>query len=280
MKQPDHISQALATSDGYQTPSSRSRCLGDLLALNSRIYFQSRFVGIVFACRSEARRGIYDSARWASSSHEIFDLIEDCGGKFSISGFDYIRNCKGPAIFLSNHMSTLETMILPGLVQPLKEATFVVKDALVRHFAFGDVMRSRNPIVLSRHNPREDFGRVMEQGSERISRGISVIIFPQSTRRMEFIPAEFNSIGIKLALRNGVPVIPVAITTDFWANGKYTGYLGRIRRKRPIRIKFGEPINVSGQGKNEHRMVIDFIQSNLDKWKQEDAIAGLPSASK
>lgn len=279
MEGPDRLTQILLSSDEYITPAETPRHFLDRISLNSRIYFQTRFVGIVFATRGEARRGLYDTARWVSSSHEIFDLIESCGGKFRITGLDHIKNCPGPVIFLSNHMSTLETMIFPGIIQPLKNTTFVVKDALVRHFAFSDVMRSRNPIVLSRNHPREDFGIMMEQGLDRLSRGISVIIFPQSTRRTEFIPSEFNSIGVKLALRAGVPVIPVAITTDFWANGRYTKYLGRIRRKRPIRMAFGAPLNVGSQGKTEQKQVVDYIQSHLQKWREEDIIAGIPSAS-
>jgi 1-acyl-sn-glycerol-3-phosphate acyltransferase len=270
MKEQDDLTSLLLNSDHYLTSERKKRTLGDKLALNTRIYFQGRFVGICFATRSEARRGLYDTARWVSSSHEILRLIEDCGGKFRITGLNNIKNCGGPAVLLSNHMSTLETMVFPGIIQPLKDVTFVVKDALIRNRFFGDVMRSRDPIVLSRHHPREDFGIVMEQGRKRISNGISVIIFPQSTRRMNFIPSEFNSIGIKLALRAGVPVIPIAIDTAFWANGRYTKYLGRIHRDKPIRMEFGEAIQVTEPGKTEHRQVIDFIATRLEKWKKED----------
>jgi len=266
MEDKDRLTKIFLSSDVYQTPAGKTRRLGDRLALNTRIYFQGRYVGIILKTRSEALDGRYDTDRWVSSSHEIFDLIEDCGGKFSISGLDNIKKCKEPAIFLSNHMSTLETMIFPGIIQPLKNVTFIVKDALVKHWAFRDVMRSRNPIVLSRSNPREDFGIVMKEGLERLSRGISVIIFPQSTRRTQFIPAEFNSLGIKLAAKAGVPVIPVAITTDFWANGKYMGYLGEIHRDKPIRMAFGEAFPVSAPGKTEQQKVIDFIQDHLNTW--------------
>ncbi len=265
----DYITRILLGSNGYSTPPDTPRHLLDRLSFGSRIYFMSRYVGICFSTRTEARKGIYDTSRWVSSSQNIFRLIESCGGRFTISGLEHIRNCSGPAVFISNHMSTLETMIFPGIIQPLKDVTFIVKDSLVRHWVFGDVMRSRNPIVLGRNNAREDFSLVMKQGMERISGGISVIIFPQHTRRMEFIPGEFNSLGIKLASLACVPVIPVAITTDFWGNGRFTGYLGPIHRDKPIRMAFGEPITVCGPGKKEHQMVIDYIQSHLEQWKHE-----------
>lgn len=263
----DQITQFLLNAGEYYTPEDTPRYLADRLALNTRIYFMSRYVSLCFSTRNAARKGRYDTAYWISSSHDVFRLIEGCGGRFRITGLEDIRKSRGPVVFISNHMSTLETMIFPGIIQPLKDVTFIVKDTLVNHWAFGDVMRSRNPIVLSRSNPREDFKIVMEQGLDRISSGISVIIFPQHTRRTEFVPEEFNSLGIKLAARAGIPVIPVAIKTDFWGTGRYTKYLGPIHRRRPIHIAFGEPFPVTGTGKTEHQDVIDYIQSHLERWK-------------
>jgi 1-acyl-sn-glycerol-3-phosphate acyltransferase len=256
----------IISENEYHTPEDTPRYLLDRMMFNSRIVFMYHFIKSIFRTRSEAYKGIYDTQHWIDSSHEIFTYIEQCGGKFHITGFDHLRNSQGPVVILSNHMSTLETMIFPGIIQPLKEVTFVVKDELVRHWAFGAVMRSRHPIVLSRSNPREDFRIVMDQGFESLKKGISVIIFPQSTRRIHFLASEFNSIGTKLAARAGVQVIPVAIKTDFWGNGKFTGYLGPLDRRKPIHIAFGSPINVSGNGKKEHQHMIDFIRNHLSLW--------------
>ena len=266
-KEKDHITRFLLESNEYATPADTHRFLFDRLALNTRIYFMSRYVGICFSTRSAAIKGLYDTGYWVSSSHDIFRLIEGCGGRFRITGQENIRNCEGPVVFISNHMSTLETMIFPGIIQPLKDVTFIVKDALVRHWVFGAVMRSRNPIVLSRSKPREDFSIVMEEGLKRISNGISVIVFPQHTRRTQFSPEEFNTMGIKLAARAAVPVIPVAIKTDFWGNGRFTGYLGPVNREKTIHIAFGEPFRVKGSGKEDHQKVIQYIQSCLKQWK-------------
>ena len=173
----DEITEFLLTSGEYHTPESTRRYLGDRLALNTRLYFMTRFVGFCFSSRKNAIKGHFGTADWVSSSHDVFRLIEGCGGRFSISGLDHIRNTKGPVVFISNHMSTLEPMTFPGIIQPLKDVTFIVKDSLVNHWVFGPVMRSRNPIVLSRSNPREDFRIVMEQGME-----LSLIHISEPTR--------------------------------------------------------------------------------------------------
>jgi 1-acyl-sn-glycerol-3-phosphate acyltransferase len=256
-------------STSYHTPEKERLTFKDKLLLNSRLYFACKYAGTVFRTRKEAIRKMYDTKAWADSSFEIFRFIEQTGGKFHITGMENITKPEGPVLFISNHMSTLETMILPSIIAPHREVTFVVKESLVKHPLFGDVMRSRNPIVVGRTDPRKDLEAVMNGGVERLSKGVSIIIFPQSTRSLEFKPEEFNSLGIKLAKKAGVQIVPIAIKTDFWGNGKFIKELGPLDNKKPIHFKFGEPFSITGNGKEENQRIIDFIQSNLEVWNSE-----------
>jgi 1-acyl-sn-glycerol-3-phosphate acyltransferase len=251
----------------YDTPEKKHLSLKEKMLLNNRLYFILKYAGVVLRTRKEAIRKIYDTKAWTDSSFEIFRFIENVGGKFHISGMENIIKPAGPALFIGNHMSTLETMILPSIIGPHRELTFVVKESLVRHPLFGDVMRSRNPIVVGRTDPRKDFEEVMNGGMELLSKGVSIIIFPQSTRSVEFKPEEFNSLGVKLAKKAGVEVVPVALKTDFWGNGKWIKELGQIDSNKPIHFKFGEPFRITGNGKEENQRIIDFIQNSLKEWK-------------
>jgi len=254
-------------STSYHTPEKEKLTLKDKLLLDSRLYFALRYAGTVLRTRKEAIRKVYDTKAWADSSFEIFRFIEQTGGKFHITGMENITKPEGPVLFISNHMSTLETMILPSIIAPHRELTFVVKESLVKHPLFGDVMRSRNPIVVGRTDPRKDLEAVMNGGVERLSRGVSIIIFPQSTRSFEFKPEEFNSLGVKLAKKAGVQVVPIAIKTDFWGNGKWIKELGPIDSSKPIHFKFGEPFTIAGNGKEDNQKIIDFIKGALEEWK-------------
>ena len=255
------------TADSYHTKENAPRFLLDRLMLNTRLYFMSKYFMIVLKNRGAALRGQYDTGAWALSSYDVFKLIEGCGGKFHITGLENLHKCQGPVVFISNHMSTLETMVFPCLIAPLMEVTFVVKDSLVKHPFFGPIMRSRNPVVVSRSNSREDFQTVMKTGQKLLSEGTSIIIFPQSTRTVEFKPKEFNSLGVKLARNAKVQVVPIAIKTDFWGNDKYLKDLGPINRSKPIHMAFGKPLVIEGSGKEENEFIIEFISSHLAKWK-------------
>jgi 1-acyl-sn-glycerol-3-phosphate acyltransferase len=253
-------------SFSYQTPVKEHPSFKEKILRNSRICFTLKYAGIVFRTRKEARMKIYDRKAWADSSFDIFRIIELTGGRFDITGMENITRSSDPVLFIGNHMSTLETMILPSIIAPHRELTFVVKESLVRHPLFGDVMRSRNPVVVGRTDPRKDFETVMNEGTDRLSKGISIVIFPQSTRSNVFKPEEFNSMGVKLAKKTGAEVVPVALKTDFWANGTLIKELGPLDSSKVIHFKFGEPFRVMGSGREENQKIIDFIQSSLKEW--------------
>lgn len=255
--------------DTYKTKEDTPRLLLDRLMFNTRFVFISKYFSIVLKNRRQAIKGKYDDANWVFSSIEVFTLIEKCGGRFHLTGLDNLNKLNEPVVFVSNHMSTLETMIFPCIIAPTMKVAFVVKESLINHALFGPIMRSRHPIAVQRTNPREDFRIVMEEGKEILAKGTSIVIFPQTTRSVEFKPEEFNTLGVKLAASANVKVVPVAIKTDFWGNGKYLKELGPIDRKKTIFMDFGEPFSIVGNGKSENNKIIEFISQNLSNWNSE-----------
>ena len=252
------------TDGAYRTPEGSASPL-------SRIFpsavFYPKFWGIVRRASSEAKRGRYGNREWAETSCDVMRALEAAGVRFEITGVDHFRNLESPCVFIGNHMSTLETMVLPGIVQPLKDVTFVVKQSLVDYPVFRYVMRSRDPITVGRSNPREDLVAVMEGGAARLKAGRSIIIFPQTTRTPVFDAAQFNTIGVKLAKKAGVPVVPIALKTDAWENGTIIKEFGPIEPAKKVFFAFGAPLQVQGRGAEEHEAVIRFIQEKLAHWQ-------------
>lgn len=228
--------------------------------------FYCKLLTIVFKASSKAKRSKYDNAGWAKSSLDILHALEHTGIKIEIKGIENFKNLDAPCVFIANHMSTLETFILPAIIQPLKDVTFVVKKSLVDYPVFKHVMRSRDPIAVGRENPRDDFKAVMEGGVQRLNAGRSIIVFPQTTRTNVFDPKGFNTIGIKLAHKANVPVVPVALKTDAWGTGKYLKDFGKIDPSKKVHFAFGEPFWIKDRGAEEHNKVIEFISSKLKEW--------------
>jgi len=253
--------------DNYKTDGNK-RNFFDKLFLNTRWYFIYGYGKEVIRGRKLALKGKYDTEEWAASSYRIFQDVEKSGGTIFVEGMENINKVAGPVVFVSNHMSDLETFLFPCIIAPMKEVTYVVKETLISNAIFGPVMRSRNPIALSRKNPREDLIKVINEGKDILASGISIILFPEGTRQVEFSPEKFNSLGIKLAKEAGVPVIPIAIKTDFFGIGKLIKDVGPVNRKEPVCISFGEPISISGNGKAEQKQVIEFINGKVNEFKK------------
>lgn len=237
--------------------------------------FYLRLVGIVIRAGSKAKAGNYTDADWIDSSHNVVRQLEKAGVKVEVTGIGNVVDQAGPVVFIGNHMSMMETLVLPVMLQPIKPITFVVKESLLSYPVFQYVMRSRNPIAVSRTNPRQDLKVVLAEGQERLQRGISVIVFPQTTRSYAFAPEQMSSIGVKLAKKANVPIIPLALKTDCWQNGRLVKDCGRLDTTKTAHFSFGKPIvAVQGKGDEEQAVINAFIASELQKWQGKAVFAG------
>ncbi len=262
---PKQLRRLPTTESGYLSPRGSVSLLARAFPSFS---FYRVLAGIVWTSGSKAKKGRYGSAEWVESSHDTLQALERVGVRFEITGVRHLEDLDTPCVVIGNHMSILETFVLPGVIQPIRPVTFIVKESLMTYPVFGHVMRSRDPVAVTRTNPRQDFKAVMEGGKERLDKGISVVVFPQTTRTNFFDPGEFNTIGVKLAQRADVPIVPLALLTDAWGNGKRLKDFGKIDPTRKVSLAFGEPLRVTGRGTSEHQAVVAFIQERLRMWRE------------
>ncbi|MDR2160903.1 MAG: 1-acyl-sn-glycerol-3-phosphate acyltransferase [Desulfovibrio sp.] len=256
-------------ADAYATPPDAATAWGRRFP---SLVFRLKILSIIRDAGGRAACAPYSGEMWARDSLRVLRALEESGCSLRVEGLDNMDRAPGPCVFIGNHMSTLETFVLPALIQPRREVTFVVKQSLLRTPWFRFVLQSRRPIAVSRDNARRDLAAVLEGGQDRLARGISLIIFPQSTRSFRLDPEQFNSIGVKLARKAGVPVIPVALRTDAWAAGLlWFKDFGPLRPERTIRFRFGAPLAVGGTGKAEQARVYAFIESCLREWEEPAA---------
>jgi 1-acyl-sn-glycerol-3-phosphate acyltransferase len=253
--------------DSYTTAPRRASLLAKTLP---SFTFYTDIVSIVMRASRAAKRSRYDTAAWCASSMETLRALERVGVTVEISGMDHFKALDGPCVFIGNHMSTLETFVLPTIIAPFKEATFVVKQSLVDYPVFKYVMRARDPITVGRSNPRDDLRAVLDGGAEKLDAGVSIIIFPQTTRTPVFDQEQFNTIGIKLAKKAGAPVVPIALKTDAWGTGRLLKDFGKMDPSKKVRFAFGKPLLIKDRGVEEHQEIVTFITGKLQEWEAED----------
>jgi 1-acyl-sn-glycerol-3-phosphate acyltransferase len=200
-------------------------------------------------------------------SLRVMRICEKQGALLKFEGLDRFPPENGPYVFVSNHMGTLDVNALPGLIASRIPMTFVVKESLLRTPFMGRVLKRLRAIPVSRRHPGEDLNQVLNGGCELLKQGVSVILFPEGTRQSEFSERRFNSLAIKLAVKAGVPVVPVALKTDFWGEGRRIKDFGPLSPESAVHICFGDPLVPVGRGKAEHQAVVRFIKDHLVQWE-------------
>ena len=206
-------------------------------------------------------------------SSDNIRLVEDCGGSVHIRGLNNLRDLNGqPVVIIGNHMSLLETAALHAVIREYVDFSFVVKESLFKIPYMRDILKSLGAIPVTRTNPREDLKKVLADGKRILQSGRSMIVFPQATRTRFFDEEQFNSIGIKLAKSAGVPVVPLALKTDFLECGSIVRDLGPIFPDREVRFEFGPAMQITGNGQEQQKEIVEFIKAAFARWEQEKQV--------
>ena len=156
MKNYSYYPENFPNSDIYQTDPNIK------VPLFSSLLFYIRLIKVVKFSNGQTKKKIYDRYNWVASSIAVLRAAESVGIKVSVKGMKNLSSFEGPAVIIGNHMSTLETLLLPSFIQPAKSVVYVIKKELVDFPLFGPVAAARHPIIVGRTNPREDLKIVMD----------------------------------------------------------------------------------------------------------------------
>lgn len=155
-----------------------------------------------------------------------------CGVEIRIVGAENLP--PPPYVMLANHQSYMETITLPGLFPPF---VWALKESLVRFPFIGKGLKRLEPIAIDRDQPAAALKRLLREGGDKISQGISVLVFPEGTWHEADTLGAFNPGGAALAKRNGVPIVPIAHDT-----GHFWDPYGKALHKGTVTVSIGEAI--------------------------------------
>lgn len=135
----------------------------------------------------------------------LFWLALCCGIRHRVEGLENLPS--DGCVVVANHQSSWETLFLTSLFPRL---CVLLKRELLRIPFFGWALKLLQPIAIDRDNPRMALKQVFEAGTDRISNGCSVLVFPQGTRVDVGEPLRFSRSAAQLAIRSGVKIVCVA----------------------------------------------------------------------
>ncbi|MEK7850450.1 MAG: lysophospholipid acyltransferase family protein [Deltaproteobacteria bacterium] len=159
-----------------------------------------------------------------------------CGITYEVVGKKNIP--EGPAVYLAKHQSAWETLIFPSIFPPYM---WVLKRELFYIPIFGWCLKALGHIGIDREMGIKSLKQINEEGTRLLKKGYSIIIFPEGTRVAPGQVGEFNPGGVSLALKTGVPIVPVTHNAGlFWRRKEFA------KRPGKITVVIDEPIPTDG----------------------------------
>ena len=142
-----------------------------------------------------------------------------------------------PSVIISNHQSTWETLAFQTI---FPAHTWVLKQELLWLPVFGWSLALLKPIVINRGDKLNAIKKVIKQGSDRLSQGISVVVFPEGTRQTYKHLGDYQNGAAAIAKKSGHDIIPVYHNAGkFWPKGSF------IKKPGVITVVIGKPISSS-----------------------------------
>ena len=267
----EEFQSAIRATGGYST---KEECRAPRRAKPGALSTLRYTLGItrVFpSCALAEPLGRLSTERWAEFCFSSVTTAEALGMNVIVEGFENRQAVKGPVLYVANHMSMTETILLPPIILVFGPFSYVAKASLA-HLPFlekaADHMRM---VPISRTSPREDLVNILRVGTERIKGGDSFLVFPQGTRCEVFSRKRYSSIGAKLAERAGVPVVPIVVDTRCQPTRK-RGLLAKVFKdfgpvdtSLDLRVACGPAIPL-GRAKDMHEAAFDWMADKLESW--------------
>ena len=135
-------------------------------------------------------------------------LVKIYGIDLTVTGKENLPD-KGPVVFATNHQGYADIPVTCAALDKFQFG-YVAKSDLEKLPFYGWWMKHIRSVFIKRDDARAAL-RAMDEGTDLIEKGFSLLIFPEGTRSKGGPVAEFKKGSLRLATKPGVPIIPVTI---------------------------------------------------------------------
>lgn len=129
------------------------------------------------------------------------------GVKLDVRGAEHLEGAR-PAVFLFNHQSQLDVLILAKLLRG--GFTGVAKKEVADQPGFGLMFRLVDTAFIDRGNT-EQAKAALEPAVQRLREGVSLVMSPEGTRSPTPALGPFKKGAFHVAMQAGVPIVPIVI---------------------------------------------------------------------
>jgi 1-acyl-sn-glycerol-3-phosphate acyltransferase len=165
-------------------------------------------------------------------------ILATTGVAVELSGLDALTP-RQTYIFVSNHQSIYDiTLVFSALPYQVR---IISKKSIGRFPFLGWHLSRTGHLLVDRRSP--DPRGILHQWMQLVSKGLSLIVFPEGTRSIDGRVGRFKAGSFLLAIQAGLPVVPVAIS-----GSRHVMLKGRLMTKPGlVRLVVQPPIETAGR---------------------------------
>jgi 1-acyl-sn-glycerol-3-phosphate acyltransferase len=210
------------------------------------------FVGLPVVLYAALTRSA-DALYWTGLKG-VLVIVRLVGMRTRTEGLENIPS--GTCVFAANHTSNADAPAIVGSIP--RRIAILAKKSLFAIPVVGTAFRLAQFVPVDRAN-RESAKASVELAAKYVQQGRSFLIYPEGTRSWDGRLLPFKSGAFLLAIRAGVPVVPVACA------GAH-----RILAKKSLRIRPGEvlvrfcpPIDAAGYTPEERAKLAERVRAAI-----------------
>jgi 1-acyl-sn-glycerol-3-phosphate acyltransferase len=178
-----------------------------------------------------------------------------CGVRVAVRGRDKVRKGEN-YLFLSNHQSNCDAPVLYHTI-PL-DLRAVIKQEVMKLPLLSVVLRQSGFVAIDRTNPSRARAGI-DKGAERLRQGMPFFAFPEGTRSRDGRLGDFKKGVFIMAIKAGVPVIPVTIRNSnrVQAPGEFA------LRAGTVEVTIHDPIVTAGMTLEDRDRLVEMTRSAI-----------------
>jgi len=159
------------------------------------------------------------------------------GVRMRVEGLENIP--PGACLFAANHTSSADAPAVVGAIP--RQVAILLKESLFRWPIIGQAFRLAK-FVPVRRTDRDSAMSSIERGAQGLRAGTSFLIYPEGTRSPDGRLQTFKKGAVVLAIKAGVPIVPVACA----GAQKVMAKRSMVIRPGEIVVRFCAPIETTG----------------------------------
>jgi len=196
----------------------------------------------------------YRTGRWFRRLGATMTVVNPVW-HIDVSG-ETIAQPRRPYVVVSNHQSNID---IPAISRLPWEMKWVAKAELFRMPVVGWMMRLAGDIPVDR-GAKASRARVLALARSVLVKKCSVMFFPEGTRSQDGRVYGFNAGAFRLAIKAGVPVLPLVVDGSHDALPKNTWKFGD---PRTIRVKVLPPVETANLKRGDTEMLTDEVRGQI-----------------